>query len=129
MDFLSLRALNYATGFCLIIRELVPSKVGEERFSPWGDYIHDFVGRWCYLGARTPDYIRAMFGIWGYGRILNCVATIVLPHYGWLEEPLHKGVRWDGVAFGAHSRKDVRCLITFFRNMMKLEPLEPELIF
>ena len=44
MDFVSLRALNNAMGIHVIIRELIPSKVGEERFGPWGDYSHDFVG-------------------------------------------------------------------------------------
>ena len=52
-----------------------------------------------------------MFGIWGYDRLWNGVAAIVLPHNGWLEEPLREGVRWDGVAFGAHAGKYVCSLI------------------
>lgn len=123
--FVSLRPSNNATGLRLIITELVPSKVGEERFGPWGDCSHDFMGQWCYFGARTPDDIGAVFGIWGYGRLWNNVAATILPHYGWLEEPLHEGVRWDRAAFSAHAGKYVCSLITLSSHMMKLEPFKP----
>ena len=65
-----------------------------------------------------------IFGIWGCDRIRTDVAALVLPYHGWLEEPLHKGVGWDGVALGANASKDVRCLITLPGDVMKFEPLE-----
>ena len=37
VDFIDLRASDYATGLILIIRELLPIKVGQEGFGPWGD--------------------------------------------------------------------------------------------
>ena len=76
------------------------------------------------FSALTTDDIRTVFGIRGYDWLRTSVATLILPHHGWLEEPLYKGVRWDGVAFGAHASKDVRGLITLSSHMMKLEPLK-----
>ena len=51
MNLLGLRATNVTTGLSLILGELIPSQVGKERLSPWGNYSHDFMSRWCYFGA------------------------------------------------------------------------------
>ena len=83
------------------------------------------MGGRCHFGVRAPDDITLVFGNQGYARLRISLAALVLLYHGWLEEPFHKGVGWDGVAFSAHSRKDVRCLIIVSSNMMKLELLEP----
>ena len=51
MNFVGFRTSNDATGLSLILKELIPSEVGKERLGPWGNYSHNFMGRWCYFGA------------------------------------------------------------------------------
>ena len=51
MNFVGFRASNDATCLILVIRELPPIKVGQERFSPWGDYSHDLMGGRCHFDA------------------------------------------------------------------------------
>ena len=82
------------------------------------------MGGRCHFGAQAPDEIRIVFGSWGYDRLWTSISALVLAYHGWLEEPLHKGVRRDGVAFSAHSSKDVCCLITVSSHMVKLKPLK-----
>ena len=51
MNFVGFRMSNDATGLSLVLRELIPSEVGKERLGPWGNYSHNFMGRWCYFSA------------------------------------------------------------------------------
>ena len=57
MNFVGFRASNDTTSLILVIRELAPIKVGQEKFSPWSDYRHDYMGGRCWFGARAPDDI------------------------------------------------------------------------
>ena len=61
MNFVGFRASNYATGLILVLRELLPIKVGQEGFGPWSNNGHDFMAGGCYFGTRTPDDIRIVF--------------------------------------------------------------------
>jgi len=51
MNLVGFRTSNDVTGLSLILGELIPSEVGKERLSPWGNYSHYFMGRWCYFNA------------------------------------------------------------------------------
>ena len=51
MDLVGFRAPNNAASLILVLRELSPIKVGQERFGPWGNYCHNKMGRWCYFGG------------------------------------------------------------------------------
>ena len=51
VNFVGFGALNYATGLVLVIRELLPIKVGQEGFGPWGNDCHDEMHQWCYFGG------------------------------------------------------------------------------
>ena len=51
VNFIGLRKPDYAASLVLIFWELLPIKVGQEWFGPWGNYCNDEVGRWCYFGG------------------------------------------------------------------------------
>ena len=51
VNFIGLRAPDYAASLVLIFWELLPIKVGQEWFGPRGNYCHDEVGRGCYFGG------------------------------------------------------------------------------
>ena len=57
MDFIGLRASDYATGLVLIIRELLPIKVGQEGFGPWSNNRHDYMSGRHWFSARAADDI------------------------------------------------------------------------
>ena len=40
MDLVGFRALNDAASLILVLKELSPIKLGQERFGPWGNYCH-----------------------------------------------------------------------------------------
>ena len=125
MHFKGFRAMNYASGFALIVGKLLPIKVGLEWFGPGSDNRHDLMSRGCYLNIRTPDNVWIVFGNWGCDQVCIAFSALTLPHYGWLKESFHKGVRWHRVALSSHTSEDVGCLITFSSNVMKLKSFEP----
>ena len=47
VNFVGFRTPNYATGLILVIRKLLPIKVGQERFSPSSNNGHDLMRRRC----------------------------------------------------------------------------------
>ena len=51
VNFIGLRTPDDAASLVLIFWELLPIKVGQEWFGPWGNYCHDEVGRGCYFGG------------------------------------------------------------------------------
>ena len=51
MNLVGFRASNDATGLILVLRKLLPVKVGQEGFGPWGNYCHDEMRRRCYFGG------------------------------------------------------------------------------
>ena len=125
MNLVGFRASNDATSLILVLRELPLIKVVQEGFGPWSDYHHDYMGGRRWLGARAPDDIRIVFDIRGCDRRRTGISALILPYHGWLEKPFNEGVRRDGVAFSAHSSKDVHCLITVSNHMVKFKPLNP----
>ena len=44
MNLVGFRASNDASSLILVLRELLPIKVGQEGLGPWGDYCHDYMG-------------------------------------------------------------------------------------
>ena len=59
-------------------------------------------------------------------RTLDClVKEIYKSQKNDVKKPLQEDIRWDGVALGADTSKNVRRLITFSGHVMELEPLEP----
>ena len=57
VNFIGLRTPDYAASLVLIFWELLPMKVGQERFGPRGNYSHDFMGRGCYFGGGASDCV------------------------------------------------------------------------
>src|SRR4051812_23464276 len=51
VNFIGLRTPDDAASLILIFWELLPIKVGQEWFGPWGNYCHDEMGLWCYFGG------------------------------------------------------------------------------
>ena len=51
MDLVGFRAPDNAASLVRILRELLPIKVGQEGFGPWGNYCHYEMGRWCCFGG------------------------------------------------------------------------------
>ena len=49
VNLVGLRTPDNAAGLVLIFREFLPIEVGQEGFSPWGNYCHNEMGRWCYF--------------------------------------------------------------------------------
>ena len=47
VDLVGLRTPDNVAGLILILRKLLPVKVGQEGFGPSGDDRHDEMGRWC----------------------------------------------------------------------------------
>ena len=62
MNLVGLRTPNDAVGLILVLRKLLPIKVGQEGFGPWSNNGHDYMGEGCYFGTRTPDDICIVFG-------------------------------------------------------------------
>ena len=59
VNFIGLRTLDDAARLVLIFWEILPIKVGQERFGPWGNDCHDEMRRWCYVDVSG---IWVMFG-------------------------------------------------------------------
>ena len=51
MNLVGLRTPDNAAGLILVLRKLLPVKVGQEGFGPWGNDYHDKMGRRCYCGG------------------------------------------------------------------------------
>ena len=62
-------------------------------------------------------------------RIRTSIVGLPFPYHGWLEQPFHKNIWWDGVMFSADAGKDIRRLIVFSNHMVEFEPLELSLHF
>ena len=103
MNLVGLRVPDNAAGLILVLRKLLPIKVGQEGFAPWGNDCHDEMHRRCYVDVSE---------IWGYVRIQTKVAALPLPHHRWLEKPFQKDVGWDGVTLSANAGKDIESATT-----------------
>ena len=51
MNLVGLQTPDNAAGLILILGKLLPVKVGEEGFGPWGNDYHDEMRRRCYFGG------------------------------------------------------------------------------
>ena len=51
LNLVGLRTLDNAASLILILREFLPTKVGQEWFGPRGNDCHNEVGRWCCFGG------------------------------------------------------------------------------
>ena len=51
MNLVGIRMPDNAAGLILVLRKLLPAKVGQEGFGPWGDDRHNDMGRWCNFGG------------------------------------------------------------------------------
>ena len=51
VNLVGLRTPDNAAGLILVLRKLLPVKVGKEGFGPWGNDCHDEMGRRCYFGG------------------------------------------------------------------------------
>ena len=51
MNLVGLRTPDNAEGLILVLEKLLPVKVGQEGFSPWGNDCHDEMRRRCYFGG------------------------------------------------------------------------------
>ena len=51
VNLVGLRMPDNAAGLILVLRKLLPIKVGQEGFGPWGNDCHDEMRRWCYFGG------------------------------------------------------------------------------
>ena len=51
MNLVGLRTPDNAAGLILVLRKLLPVKVGQEGFGPWGNDCHDEMRRRCYFGG------------------------------------------------------------------------------
>ena len=80
MNFVGFRTPDYAMGLILIIRKLLPIKVGQERFSSWSNNSHDLMSRGCYFSIQTPDGICIVFGCWGCDQVHASFSALALPH-------------------------------------------------
>jgi hypothetical protein len=62
MDLVCFRAPNYTSCLLLVLRELLLSEIGEQRFWPGGNYGHDFMGGRCFLecGAANDVVIELL---------------------------------------------------------------------
>ena len=50
MNLVGLRAPKNAVGLILVLRKLLPIKVGQEGFGPWGNDNHNYMGGRCPFG-------------------------------------------------------------------------------
>ena len=51
VNLVGLRTPDNAAGLILVLRKLLPIKVGQEGFGPWGNDCHDEMRRRCYFGG------------------------------------------------------------------------------
>ena len=51
MNLVGLRMPDNAAGLILVLRKLLPVKVGQEGFGRWGNDCHDEMRRRCYFGG------------------------------------------------------------------------------
>ena len=51
MNLVGLRTPDNAAGLILVLKKLLPVKVGQEGFGPWGNDCHDEMRRQCYFGG------------------------------------------------------------------------------
>ena len=51
MNLVGLRAQDIVAGLILVLKKLLPIKVGQEGFGPWGNDCHNETGRRCYFGS------------------------------------------------------------------------------
>ena len=51
VNLVGLRTPDNAAGLILVLRKLLPVKVGQEGFGPWGNDCHDEMRRRCYFGG------------------------------------------------------------------------------
>ena len=51
MNLVGLRTPDNTAGLIPVLRKLLPIKVGQEGFSPWGNDYHDEMRRRCYFGG------------------------------------------------------------------------------
>ena len=51
VNLVGLRTPDNAAGLILVLRKLLPVKVGQEGFGPWGNDCHDEMRRRCYFSG------------------------------------------------------------------------------